>query len=44
MIRHATGVPYVIVNGEVLLENEEHQGGYPGRVLLNRLAETATAT
>jgi N-acyl-D-aspartate/D-glutamate deacylase len=44
MIRHATGVPYVIVNGEVLLENEEHQGGYPGRVLLNRLVETATAT
>jgi N-acyl-D-aspartate/D-glutamate deacylase len=43
MIRHASGIPYVIVNGEVLLENEEHRGNYPGRVLLNRLARPVGA-
>jgi N-acyl-D-aspartate/D-glutamate deacylase len=41
MVRHASGIPYVIVNGEVLLEDEAHQGVYPGRVLLNHLADPA---
>ena len=29
----AVGIPYVIVNGEVLLENGEHTGALPGQVL-----------
>ena len=29
----ATGIDYVIVNGEVLLENGEHTGALPGQVL-----------
>lgn len=29
----AHGIPYTIVNGEVLIENGEHTGAFPGRVL-----------
>ena len=29
----ASGIPYTIVNGEVLIENGEHTGALPGRVL-----------
>ena len=32
----ATGVDYTIVNGEVLLEEGEHTGAYPGRVLRSK--------
>ncbi len=32
----ATGVDYTIVNGEVLLEDGEHTGAYPGRTLRSR--------
>ena len=32
----ATGVDYTIVNGEVLLEEGEHTGAYPGRVVRSR--------
>ena len=31
--REAIGIDYVIVNGEVLLEDGEHTGALPGRVL-----------
>ena len=31
--RDAVGIDYVIVNGEVLLENNEHTGALPGRVI-----------
>ena len=32
----ANGVDYTIVNGEVLLEDGEHTGAYPGRTLRSR--------
>ncbi|PKB66186.1 MAG: hypothetical protein BZY81_07630 [SAR202 cluster bacterium Io17-Chloro-G4] len=35
----ATGIDYVIVNGEVLLENGEHTGALPGQVLRGPLYE-----
>ena len=42
VIRHATGIPYLVVNGQVVLDNDKPTEQNPGRVLLNRLAE-ATA-
>lgn len=39
MVQHARGVHYTIVNGEVLLEQGEHTGAYPGRVIRNARAE-----
>ena len=39
MIRQATGIPYVIVNGKVVLDQGAPTEHYPGRVLLNRLAQ-----
>jgi len=42
MVQHAHGVIYTIVNGEVLLEQGEHTGAYPGRVIRNAWAETNT--
>jgi N-acyl-D-aspartate/D-glutamate deacylase len=35
VLQHARGVHYTIVNGEVLIEQGEHTGAYPGRVLRN---------
>ncbi len=32
-IQKSTGISYTIVNGQVLMENNEHAGGYPGQVL-----------
>jgi N-acyl-D-aspartate/D-glutamate deacylase len=32
-IQKATGIHYTIVNGQVLMEQGEHAGSYPGRVL-----------
>jgi N-acyl-D-aspartate/D-glutamate deacylase len=37
VVRHATGIHYLIVNGQVVLEGETPTGAYPGRLLLNRL-------
>ena len=34
--QRASGVDYTIVNGEVLLEDGEHTGAYPGRVVRSR--------
>jgi N-acyl-D-aspartate/D-glutamate deacylase len=31
--QYPLGIPYVIVNGEVVLDNGEHTGRMPGRVL-----------
>jgi N-acyl-D-amino-acid deacylase len=31
--RYPTGIPYVIVNGELVIENGEHTGRLPGRIL-----------
>jgi N-acyl-D-amino-acid deacylase len=38
MVQHARGVHYTIVNGEVLLEQGEHTGALPGRVIRNAWA------
>jgi N-acyl-D-aspartate/D-glutamate deacylase len=38
MVRHATGISHLIVNGQVVLEGETPTGAHPGRLLLNRLA------
>ena len=35
LIQKATGVKMTVVNGKVLVEDGEHTGGYPGRVLGN---------
>jgi N-acyl-D-aspartate/D-glutamate deacylase len=32
-VQKATGITYTIVNGQVLMENGEHVGTYPGQVL-----------
>ncbi len=39
----AHGIPYTIVNGEVLIENGEHTGALPGHVVRNRYYEAANA-
>ena len=39
--RDAVGIDYVIVNGEVLLENNEHTGALPGRVIRGPLYQSA---
>jgi len=31
--RYAAGIPYVIVNGEVVIEKAEHTGVLPGKAL-----------
>ncbi len=31
--RYATGIPYVIVNGVVVIDNGEHTGALPGKPL-----------
>ncbi|MFQ6053718.1 MAG: amidohydrolase family protein, partial [Candidatus Bathyarchaeia archaeon] len=31
--RFATGIPYVIVNGEIVVDGSEHTGALPGRAL-----------
>jgi N-acyl-D-amino-acid deacylase len=36
MVQHARGVHATIVNGEILIENGQHTGAYPGRVLRNQ--------
>jgi len=38
VIRHASGIPYVIVNGQVVLDQGKPSEQLPGRVLLNRFA------
>jgi N-acyl-D-aspartate/D-glutamate deacylase len=35
LIQKATGIKTTVVNGKVLVEDGEHTGGYPGRVLGN---------
>jgi N-acyl-D-aspartate/D-glutamate deacylase len=35
MIQRAAGVHYTVVNGQVIVENGEHTGALPGRVLRN---------
>jgi N-acyl-D-aspartate/D-glutamate deacylase len=37
----AVGIDYVIVNGEILLENGEHTGALPGQVLRGPLYQGA---
>ncbi len=32
-VQKSTGISYTIVNGQVLMENNEHVGSYPGQVL-----------
>jgi N-acyl-D-aspartate/D-glutamate deacylase len=39
VLQHARGVHCTIVNGEVLIEEGEHTGAYPGRVIRNAYAE-----
>ncbi len=39
VLQHARGVHYTIVNGEVLVENGDFTGAYPGRVIRNAYAE-----
>ena len=41
MKQHTTGIDYVIVNGEVLLENGEHTGALPGQVLRGPLYQAS---
>ena len=36
MRRPASGIAYTIVNGEVLIEQGDHTGEYPGRLLRSR--------
>lgn len=43
VLQHARGVHYTIVNGEVLIENGDHTGAYPGRVIRNAYAERRRA-
>ncbi len=31
--RYPKGIPYVIVNGEIVVENGEHTGVLPGKVI-----------
>ena len=31
--RYAAGIPYVVVNGRVVIDRGEHTGSLPGRVL-----------
>jgi N-acyl-D-aspartate/D-glutamate deacylase len=33
LLQKATGISHTIVNGHILMENGEHVGTYPGRVL-----------
>ena len=40
----ARGIDYTIVNGQVLIEQGEHTGAYPGRVIRNSLHRTNGAT
>jgi N-acyl-D-aspartate/D-glutamate deacylase len=35
-LQYAVGIPYVIVNGVVVIDNGEHSGAKPGRVLYGR--------
>jgi N-acyl-D-amino-acid deacylase len=35
LVQKATGITYTVVNGQILTENGEHTGSYPGRVLRN---------
>jgi N-acyl-D-amino-acid deacylase len=35
--RYPVGIPYVIVNGELVIENGEHTGRLPGRILRHEL-------
>lgn len=35
-LQYAVGIPYVIVNGEVVIDNGQHTGAKPGRVLYGR--------
>jgi N-acyl-D-aspartate/D-glutamate deacylase len=35
VLQHANGVHHTIVNGEVLVEEGEHTGAYPGKVIRN---------
>ena len=34
--QYPEGIPYVIVNGQVVIEEGEHSGALPGRILRNR--------
>jgi N-acyl-D-aspartate/D-glutamate deacylase len=34
--QYPKGIPYVIVNGKVVIEREEHTGELPGKVLRSR--------
>jgi N-acyl-D-aspartate/D-glutamate deacylase len=36
----AQGIHYTIVNGQVLLQDGQHTGALPGRVLRNALCQT----
>jgi len=35
--RYASGIPYVIVNGVVVIDNGEHTGALPGKTLINSI-------
>ncbi len=36
----ARGIPYTIVNGQILIENDAHTGALPGRVVRNAYSES----
>ena len=44
LAQRATGVDFTIVNGQVLLENGEHSGALPGRVMRNSAYSMAAGT
>ena len=36
--RYASGIPYVIVNGVVVIDNGEHTGALPGKPLIKSIS------
>jgi N-acyl-D-amino-acid deacylase len=41
---YATGVPYVVVNGVVVIDKGEHTGARPGKPIRGRGFKTRSAT
>jgi N-acyl-D-aspartate/D-glutamate deacylase len=44
LAQRATGVYFTIVNGQILFENGEHSGAFPGRVMRNSAYSMAATT
>ena len=41
LMQHSRGIHYTIVNGTVLMENNEHTGAYPGQLLRTAASQAA---